>query len=54
MIGTHNVPTVVSVVHAKTTTTPVDPFDSQNNIELPMVLGQNSNSVAMVVRTTEQ
>jgi predicted component of type VI protein secretion system len=40
-------------VHAKTTTTPVDPFDVQNNIELPMVVlvvGQNSNSAAMVVR----
>jgi hypothetical protein len=37
-------------VHAKTTTTPVDAFDVQNNIELPMVVGQNSNSAAMVVR----
>ena len=37
-------------MHAKTTTTPVDPFDVQNNIELPMVVGQNSNSAAMVVR----
>ena len=27
-----NVPAVVSVVHAKTTTTPVDPFEAQNNI----------------------
>jgi hypothetical protein len=44
------VPAVVSVVHAKTTTTPEDPFDAQNNIELAMVVGQNSNSVAMVVR----
>ena len=43
-------PAVVSVVHAKTTTTPVDPFDAQNNIELAMMVGQNSNSVAMVVR----
>ena len=40
----------VSVVHAKTTTTPVDAFDVQNNFELPMVVGQNSNSAAMVVR----
>jgi hypothetical protein len=52
-IGTRNVPTVVSVVHAKTTTTPVDPFDAQNNIELPTVVGQNSNSVANG-GTTEQ
>ena len=37
-------------MHAKTTTTPVDPFDVQNNIELPMVVGQNSNSAATVVR----
>jgi hypothetical protein len=40
-----NVPAVVSVVHAKTTTTPVDPFDAQNNIGRTL----NSNSVAMVV-----
>jgi hypothetical protein len=39
------VPTVVSVVLAKTATTPVDPFDAQNNISRTL----NSNSVAMVV-----
>ena len=42
-----NVPAVVSVVHAKTTTTPVDPFDAQNNIG--RTLKSNSNSVAMMV-----
>jgi hypothetical protein len=36
--------------HANTTTTPVDPFDAQNNIELPIVVRQNRNSVPMVVR----
>ena len=47
----NSIPAVVNVVDAKTTTTPVDPFDAQNNIELPMVVGTtNSNSVAMVVR----
>jgi hypothetical protein len=39
-----------AVVHANTTTTPVDPFDAQNNIiELPMVVWQNNNSVVIVV-----
>jgi hypothetical protein len=36
-------------VHAKTTTTPVDPFDAQNNIEPPIVVGQNNNSLPIVV-----
>ena len=32
-------PSSPAVVHANTTTTPVDPFDAQNNIiELPMVV----------------
>ena len=31
------------------TTTPVDPFDAQNNIELPMVVQQNNNSPPVVV-----
>jgi hypothetical protein len=47
VIHTSNIP---PVVHAKTNTTPVDPFDAQNNVELPMVIGQNSNSVPVVVR----
>jgi hypothetical protein len=49
MIDTSNIP---PVEHAKTTTTPVDPFDAENiNVELPMVVGwQNSNSVPVVVR----
>jgi ribosomal protein L25 (general stress protein Ctc) len=47
LIDTSNIP---PVEHAKTTTTPVDPFDTQNNVELPMVVGQNSNSVPVVVR----
>jgi hypothetical protein len=51
-----NVPAVVSVVHAKTTTTPVDPFDAQNNIgktlnrySVAMVVWQNNNSLPFVV-----
>ena len=39
-IDTSNIP---HVVHAKTTTTPVNPFDTQNNDtinSLPMVVGQ--------------
>jgi hypothetical protein len=40
VINTRNVP---PVVHAKTTTTPVNLFNAQNNIEQPMVVGQNSN-----------
>jgi hypothetical protein len=47
LIDTSNIP---PVEHAKTTTTPVDPFDTQNNVELPLVVGQNSNSVPVVVR----
>ena len=47
VIHTSDIP---PVVHAKTNTTPVDPFDAQNNVELPMVIGQNRNSVPMVVR----
>jgi hypothetical protein len=47
-MGTHiNVPAVVSVMHAKTTTTPVDPFDAQNNIGRTL----NSNSVGWYDRT---
>ena len=41
---------ISSVVHAKTTTTPMNPFDTQINVELPMVVGQNSKSVPMVVQ----
>ena len=41
---------MLSVVHAKTTTTPMNPFDTQINVELPMVVGQNSKSVPMVVQ----
>jgi hypothetical protein len=37
------------VLHANTTTTHVDSFDAQNNVELPMVVGQNSNSLPVVV-----
>ncbi len=32
----------VHVVHAKTTTTCVDPVDAPNNIELPVLVGQNN------------
>ena len=41
---------ISSVVHAKTTTTPMNPFDTQINVELPMVVGQNSKSVPLVVQ----
>ena len=37
VIDTRNVP---AVVHGKTTTTPVNFLDVQNNIELPMVHGR--------------
>ena len=47
VIDTSNLPPVL--MHAKTTTTPVDPFDAQNNIELPMVVRQNNNSPPVVV-----
>ena len=46
VINTSNIP---PVVHAKTTTTPVDSFDAQNNVELPMVVRQNNNSPPVVV-----
>jgi hypothetical protein len=38
------------VEHAKTTTTPVDPFDAENNVKLSMVVGQNNKSLPMVVQ----
>ena len=44
------------VVHAKTTTTPVNPFDTQNNDtinSLPMVVGQNNNILPIVVEPIE-
>ena len=44
------------VVHAKTTTTPVNPFDAQNNdtiTRLPMVVGQNNNILHIVVEPIE-
>ena len=43
VIDTSNIP---RVVHAKTTTTPVNPFVTQNNDtinSLPMVVGQNNS-----------
>ena len=49
MINTSNIP---HVVHAKTTTTPVNPFDTQNNDtinSLPIVVGQNNNILPIVV-----
>jgi hypothetical protein len=48
VIDTRNVP-AVSAVHAKPITAPVKLFDAQNNTELPIVVGQNSNCVAKVV-----
>jgi hypothetical protein len=54
VIDTSNIP---HVVHAKTTTTPVNPFDTQNNEtinSLPMVIGQNySISLPIVVEPIE-
>jgi hypothetical protein len=44
------------VVHAKTTTTPVNPFDAQNNDtinSLPMVVGQNNSILPIVVEPIE-
>ena len=44
VINTSNIP---HVVHAKTTTTPVNPFVTQNNDtinSLPMVVGQNNTA----------
>ena len=45
------------VVHAKTTTTPVNPFDAQNINDtinsLPMVVGQNNNILPIVVEPSE-
>jgi hypothetical protein len=44
------------VVHAKTATTPVNPFDAQNNdtiTRLPMVVGQNNNILPIVVEPIE-
>jgi hypothetical protein len=43
-------------VHAKTTTTPVNPFDTQNNDtinSLPMVVGQNNSILPIVVEPIE-
>ena len=53
MIDTSNIP---HVVHAKTTTTPVNPFDTQNNDtinSLPMVVGQNNIILPIVVEPIE-
>ena len=53
MIDTSNVP---HVVHAKTTTTPVNPFDTQNNDtinSLPIVVGQNNSILPIVVEPIE-
>ena len=49
MINTSNTP---HVVHAKITTTPVNPFDTQNNDtinSLPIVVGQNNRILPIVV-----
>ena len=49
VIDTSNIP---HVVHAKTTTTPVNPFDTQNNDtinSLPIVVGQNNSILPIVV-----
>jgi F0F1-type ATP synthase alpha subunit len=43
-------------VHAKTTTTPVNPFDTQNNDtinSLPIVVGQNNSILRIVVEPIE-
>jgi hypothetical protein len=43
-------------VHAKTTTTPVNPFDTQNNDtinSLPMVVGQDNCILPIVVEPIE-
>ena len=43
-------------MHAKTTTTPVNPFDTQNNDtinSLPMVVGQNNSILPIVVEPIE-
>jgi hypothetical protein len=43
-------------VHAKTTTTPVNPFDTQNNDtinSLPIVVGQNNSILPIVVEPIE-
>ena len=53
MIDTSNIP---HVVHAKTTTTPVNPFDTQNNDtinSLPIVVGQNNSILPIVVEPIE-
>ena len=54
VIDTSNIP---PVVHAKTTTTPVNPFDAQNINDtmnsLPMVVGQNNNILPIVVEPIE-
>ena len=53
VIDTRNIP---HVVHAKTTTTPVNPFDTQNNEtinSLPMVIGQNYSILPIVVEPIE-
>ena len=54
VIDTSNIP---PVVHAKTTTTPVNPFDAQNINDtinsLPMVVEQNNNILPIVVEPTE-
>jgi hypothetical protein len=54
VIDTSNVP---HVVHAKTTTTPVNPFDTQNNDainSLPIVVGQNNSILPIVVEPIEE
>ena len=54
VIDTSNIP---PVVHAKTTTTPVNPFDTRNINDtinsLPMVVGQNNNILPIVVEPVE-
>ena len=54
VINTSNIP---PVVHAKTTTTPVNPFDTQNINDtinsLPMVVGQNNDILPIVVEPIE-
>jgi hypothetical protein len=53
VIDTSNIP---HVVHAKTTTTPVNPFYAQNNDtinSLPMVVGQNNSILPIVVEPIE-
>ena len=53
VIDTSNIP---HVVHAKTTTIPVNPFVTQNNDtinSLPIVVGQNNSILPIVVEPIE-